>query len=122
MPRVIHFDLTAENPERAKKFYANTFNWKIEKFEGPDEYWVITTGDDDEPGINGGLMARSETDISSAYSISVPSVDDCLAKVKDSGGAVIGAKKAIPGVGYFAYCEDTEDNAFGIIEWDADAS
>lgn len=122
MPRVIHFDLTAENPERAKKFYANTFNWKIEKFEGPDEYWVITTGDDDEPGINGGLMARSETDISSAYSISVPSVDECLAKVKESGGAVIGAKKAIPGVGYFAYCEDTEDNAFGVIEWDANAS
>jgi predicted enzyme related to lactoylglutathione lyase len=121
MSRVIHFDMTAKNPERASKFYSNIFDWKIEKFDGPDDYWVITTGEDDEPGINGGLMSRAETDVSSAYSISVTSVDDCLEKVEKNGGIVVGTKKTIPGVGYFAYCEDTEDNAFGIVEWDADA-
>ena len=121
MSRVIHFDLSAKNPERASKFYSNIFDWKIEKFAGPDDYWVITTGTDDEPGINGGLMSRDDTDVSTAYSISVTSVDDCLEKIEKNGGTVVGIKKTIPGVGYFAYCEDTEDNAFGIIEWDTDA-
>ena len=121
MSRVIHFDMTARNPERASKFYSSIFDWKIEKFDGPDDYWVITTGDDDEPGINGGLMASGDTDVQTAYSISVPSVDDCLVKVEAGGGTVVGTKRTIPGVGYFAYCEDTEDNAFGIIEWDKDA-
>lgn len=121
MSRVIHFDLSAKNPERASKFYSNIFDWKIEKFAGPDDYWVITTGTDDEPGINGGLMSRDDTDVSTAYSISVTSVDDCLEKIEKNGGTVVGTKKTIPGVGYFAYCEDTEDNAFGIIEWDTGA-
>jgi predicted enzyme related to lactoylglutathione lyase len=61
MSRVIHFDLSAKNPERASTFYSNIFDWKIEKFDGPDDYWVITTGSDDEPGINGGLMSRDDT-------------------------------------------------------------
>ena len=121
MSRVIHFDMTAKNPERASKFYSSTFKWKIEKFSGPDDYWVITTGDDDEPGINGGLMTRDDTDVSTAYSISVQSVDDCLEKVEQNGGTIVGLKRIIPGVGYFASCIDTEDNAFGIIEWDSDA-
>ena len=121
MSRVIHFDLSAKNPERASKFYSNIFDWKIEKFAGPDDYWVITTGTDDEPGINGGLMSRDDTDVSTAYSISVTSVDDCLEKIEKNGGTVVGTRKTIPGVGYFAYCEDTEDNAFGIIEWDTGA-
>ena len=122
MSRVIHFDMTAKDPERASKFYSNIFDWKIEKFSGPDNYWAITTGDDGEPGINGGLMARADTDVSTAYSISVASVDDCLEKVEKNGGTVIRPKKTIPGVGYFAYCVDTEDNAFGIIEWDSDVT
>lgn len=121
MSRVIHFDLTAKDPVRAGKFYSDIFGWKIEKFEGPDDYWVITTGGDNEPGINGGLMSRDDTNITAAYSITVSSVDEYMKKVKDSGGRIIGHKNAIPGVGYFAHCEDTEDNTFGIIEWNQNA-
>lgn len=121
MSRVIHFDLTAKNTERASKFYSDIFGWKIEKFDGPDDYWVVTTGDDSEPGINGGLMSRNDTDIKTAYSITVPSVDEYMEKVKNSGGAIMGLKRTIPGVGYFVHCEDTEDNAFGLIEWDSNA-
>lgn len=121
MSRVIHFDLTAADPERAGKFYSSVFGWKIEKFDGPDHYWLVTTGDDEEPGINGGLMRREDTDFMAAYSISVNSIEECLADIKQNGGAVIRPAVAIPGVGYFAYCEDTEDNAFGVIEWDSDA-
>ena len=40
---------------------------------------------------------------------------------KDAGGTVLMEKTAVPGVGYFAYCKDTEGNVFGIIEGDLEA-
>jgi predicted enzyme related to lactoylglutathione lyase len=61
MNRPIHFEIPAEKPERAMKFYEKVFGWKFEKWGGPMEYWVVRTGDDGVPGINGGLIdtARS---------------------------------------------------------------
>ena len=53
MPRVIHFDIHAEDIARAKKFYEGVFDWKIERWEGALNYWNITTGKEGEPGING---------------------------------------------------------------------
>lgn len=60
MPRVVHFELSADNPDRAVKFYTKVFNWKIEKWAGPQDYWLITTGGEKEPGINGAIMQRSD--------------------------------------------------------------
>ena len=58
MPRVVHFELSADDPERAIKFYENAFGWKTEKWAGPMDYWLIMTGPEDEPGIDGGLSKR----------------------------------------------------------------
>ena len=60
MPRVVHFELNADDPERASRFYQQVFGWQIRKWDGPVDYWLIMTGPDDEPGINGALMKRSE--------------------------------------------------------------
>jgi len=46
MPRVIHFEIHAGDPERAMAFYAGLFGWKFEKIAGPMEYWLINTGAD----------------------------------------------------------------------------
>ena len=46
MPRPVHFDLSADDPDRAITFYSNAFGWKFDKWQGPFEYWVITTGVD----------------------------------------------------------------------------
>src|SRR5206468_9528940 len=58
MARVVHFEIQAEKPERAIAFYTKLFGWKFPKWEGPMPYWLITTGEN-EPGINGGLLARN---------------------------------------------------------------
>ena len=49
---VVWFDIPAENPERAKKFYGSLLGWRFEKFPAAvHEYWVINTGgDNDQPG------------------------------------------------------------------------
>src|SRR5256884_1809597 len=59
MSRVIHFEIPASDPERASAFYQKVFGWKIEKWPGPMEYWLVTTGTEGTPGINGGLMKNT---------------------------------------------------------------
>jgi predicted enzyme related to lactoylglutathione lyase len=121
MPRPIHFDLTVDNPERAMKFYKDIFGWKFEKWNGPMEYWMVTTGDEKEPGINGGLSKRGESSMPNMNTIGVSSVDKFSKMVQDEGGKVLMPKSPIPGIGWFATCQDTEGNTFGIIEEDRTA-
>ena len=58
MPRVVHFEIHAGDPDRAVNFYKTLFGWNFQKWEGPMEYWLVTTGSDDQPGINGGLYKQ----------------------------------------------------------------
>jgi predicted enzyme related to lactoylglutathione lyase len=121
MPRVVHFDINADQPERAIKFYTDVFGWKIAKWEGPIDYWLVTTGEEGSPGINGGIMERMSPSATTLNTIDVSSLDDSVTKVTSHGGKVIRPKTAIPGVGYIAYCEDTEGNVFGLIQEDESA-
>jgi len=121
MPRVIHFEINADQPERAVDFYTKVFGWKANKWEGPMEYWLIVTGEDAAPGINGGLVRRAHPGASTVNTVDVPSVDEYVAKITKAGGQVVVPKMAIPGVGYLVYCLDTEGNTFGIMQADTAA-
>ena len=118
MPRIVHFEIPAENPERAVKFYQKVFNWKIEKWAGPMDYWLVTTGDEKQPGINGAITLKSKLAAVTINTVDVPSVDNFLKKITEAGGKVVLKKTAVPGVGYLAYCADTEGNVFGIMQND----
>lgn len=121
MPRIIHFDIPVDDPARAQKFYQEIFDWKFDKWNGPMEYWMAKTGDDKQPGINGGLAKRMPGQTGMTNTIDVPSVDEFSTKIQSKGGKVIVPKMAILGVGYFAQCLDTEGNTFGIIQMDQNA-
>lgn len=121
MPRIIHFDIPADDPSRAQKFYQDVFGWKFDKWNGAMEYWMAKTGDEKQPGINGGLAKRMPGQTGMTNTIDVPSVDEFAKKIESKGGKVIVPKMAIPGVGYFAQCLDTEGNCFGIIQMDQNA-
>lgn len=122
MARVTHFELPVDDPERAIAFYEKVFDWKIEKWQGPTEYWLITTGTKDEVGIDGGLARRQEPETGTEVTVSVESVDEAVAAVEANGGKVLRPKQVVPGVGWLAYCEDTEGNVFGMMEDDPAAS
>jgi len=122
MPRVVHFEIPADEPERALKFYADVFGWKAQKWEGPEDYWLIITGHKDQPGIDGGLMRRQDPLASISNAIYVPSVEDFVTKVTGNGGEVVLPKITVPGVGYLAYCKDTEGNIFSLFQSDEAAS
>lgn len=115
MPRIRHFEITAKDVDRAIQFYRDVFGWEIQKWDGPHEYWMVKTGQDDEPGINGGLFKSEElTGIISV--LEVPSVDDITNRVVESGGTVTVPKMEVTGAGYIAYYRDGEGNQFGAFE------
>jgi predicted enzyme related to lactoylglutathione lyase len=143
LPTIVHFEIPADDIERSRKFYNDLFGWKIEKWpsiEGendgggggqqltsaatgqPMEYWIVTTTDDKgNKALGGGIMKRQMPEHRVTNYIGVKSVDEYSSKVEKLGGKVVAPKHAVPGMGYFAICLDTENNTFAIWESDQNA-
>jgi len=117
---IVWFEIPADNPERAKKFYGSLFGWNIKLFPGMKEYWHIDTGgSDDTP--DGGMIVRKHPEQPITNYVSVKSVTESLAKVEKLGGKVCMSKTVVPQMGYFAICQDTENNMFALWEMSASA-
>jgi predicted enzyme related to lactoylglutathione lyase len=117
MPTIVHFDLPADDPERAKQFYSELFGWKFEKYPGPVEYYLIeTTALDGSEGVGGGMGKRGAPDQRIVNYIGVPSIEEYLKNVETLGGKVVMPKMSVPRFGYLAVCLDPEGNAFGLWE------
>jgi len=121
MGRVIHFNISADDTSRAVKFYKSVFGWKAKNWGGNIDYWLVTTGPDDKPGINGGIGRREDPGDHTSNSIEVASLAKAVAKVAAAGGKVLEAKMPIPGIGWMAMCVDTEGNRFDLMEPDPKA-
>ncbi len=115
IPRVVHFEVNVDNPDRAIKFYRDVFGWDIKPVEGM-KYWLAKTGEMDEVGINGAIMPRMDLHASVINTIGVPDIDLYLKRIVDCGGKIVKATDVIPNVGLFAYVFDTEGNLVGIIQ------
>jgi predicted enzyme related to lactoylglutathione lyase len=120
MPRVVHFEIAADDPARATRFYGDVFGWQFTRWEGPQEYWLVKTGDG-HPGIDGGVLRRREGMPRTTNTVDVESVDDAIARISRAGGKVVVPKMAVPGVGWLAYCADPDGAVFGIMQADPTA-
>ncbi len=115
--RPVHFDMTAEDPERMTTFYSKVFGWTFQKWDGPMEYWMATTGEG-EAGINGGISRRDPGKSGETVNtIAVASIDESIAAIKAAGGQITMDKNEIPGVGTFAQALDTEGNQIGLMQF-----
>lgn len=128
--RVVHFEIEAKDKNRASKFYADAFGWKMDvQSDDMGGYVVVTTGDPKEPGgINGGIFQVGEKELN-AYScvIAVDDIHQAIKDVRAAGGKVHESNKNdegqdmgeiidIPGIGLYAKCEDTEGNRFTLLQ------
>jgi uncharacterized protein len=95
MPRVIHFEIPADNPDRAVESYTKVFGWKFDKWQGQQDYWLITTGKG-EPGIDGGMLRRPHPSAGTVNTICVVSLDAAVEQVHGAGGKTVLPKMAIP--------------------------
>lgn len=121
MPRPIHFEIPAENVPRAIAFYETVLGWKFTKWDGGD-YWLIATGADAEPGINGGMMPRRDPAQPCVNTMGVADLDATVALAEKNGGQCVVPKMPVPGVGWLAYCKDTEGHIFGLMQSDPSAA
>jgi predicted enzyme related to lactoylglutathione lyase len=129
MPRVVHFEIHAADPERAVKFYTDLFGWDIQKYAGPWDYWLISTGAEGTRGINGGMVRRqgpapADGQPVNAYvcTVEVPHLDDFFAKALTLGATAALPKMPIPSVGWLAYVKDPEGNILGMLQPDPRAA
>ena len=120
MPKIIHFEISADDPTRASVFYEGVFSWSINKWEGPVDYWLVITDDRGQTSINGAIRQRMR-DETTVNTIDVPSIDEFTQRVVSAGGCIVIAKSVVPGVRYHAYCADTEGNLFWIMQQDPSA-
>lgn len=118
MNRVVHFEIPVLDIEKSIAFYENVFGWKFQKFEGPDLYYLITTGPKDEPGIDGGMLIKRDPRQPQVNTVQVQSLEGTINTVEKNGGKCVMPKMAIPGVGWLAYFSDPEGNMHGVMQMD----
>lgn len=131
MSRVVHFEIQADDLERARAFYGAVFGWEFQDWSsavGGAPYWGIVTGPDDQPGINGGLLQRPATTPgpgqgTNAYvcTMGVEDYDATEKKILDAGGQVALPKMALTGMAWQGYYLDPDGNTFGIHQPDPEA-
>lgn len=122
MNRVVHFEICTDDPEAVRPFYENVFSWKFQKIGAPLDYSLVTTGDDKEPGINGGLARpREGQSPGTLNTLRVSSLEYTVKTIEQHGGKICVPQMGIPKVGWLAYAEDPAGNVFGILEPDANA-
>ena len=122
MDKVVHFEIPADDLERAKKFYKSTFGWNVEDVQDMD-YTIVRTVEVDEErmpkekgAINGGIMKRDKLLRSPVITINVKNIDTALEVIKKNGGKAEGEKTTVMDMGFSAYVRDTEVNIIGLWE------
>jgi len=121
MPRLVHFEMNVKDVHKTIAFYEDVFGWKFQKWDGPMDYWLIMTGDEKEPGIDGGLGFEEEGFPKVVNTIDVDNIDDIIKKIESNGGEIVRPKHAVPGVGWLAYFKDSESVMSGIMQNDPNA-
>lgn len=115
---LVWFEVPADDTGRAKKFYGELFGWKFDQMPGPMDYWHADTGGPDA-SPDGGIMKRQNPGHRGITNyVLVLSVDDATQKVQKLGGQICMPKTTVPNMGYFAVCQDTEGNMFGVWQHD----
>ena len=117
MNRITFFEIPSDDPDRSRQFYSKTFGWTYEQF-GDQPYWMINTGNDETPGINGGLMKKNHPQQPVTNSIQVEDIDATVAAIESNGGQIVVPKMAIPTIGWLAYFKDPDQNIFGVMQND----
>lgn len=120
MGKVVHFEIPADDLDRAQRFYTTVFGWHVQDIGDPD-YRLLFTGDPHEPGIDGAIATRTGPagNGSAGAWICTVQVDDIAETeraVAAAGGKQVRDRGVVPGVGWVSYFTDTESNLFNALQ------
>ncbi len=131
MSRPIHFEIQCDDLDRARGFYGAVFGWQFQDWGHVtgSPYLGVTTGQEGEPGIDGGMQLRQGAAHptgsganAAVLTMGVADFDEAAELIVGAGGSVALPKTAFPGTAWQGYFLDTEGNIFGIHQPDPDAA
>jgi len=111
----VHVELNSPDPERAKKFYSQLFDWKLEEISNPavpdDAYTIIKVGE----GTGGGIMKQVPHGPSGwlAY-VLVDDIHAATQKAKSLGAKIMKDVTEVPGMGWLSFIEDPTGAVLGL--------
>lgn len=114
--RPVFFEFHSQDPEATQEFFEDVFDWQIAAFPDVEDYFVATTGDPGQPGIDGGIMKSRDSASRTTITVDVENLDASIAEAMVRGGVLVVPKMAIPGVGYVAYCVEPGGVLFGMVQ------
>lgn len=126
---IVHFEISADDPEALQKFYTSLFDWSVETMPDMD-YRIVSTVETDERGmptqpggINGGITKRGPGQKLQTWLnyVNVDSLDRSLDRAQTLGAKVTTGKSPVPGMGWFAVLTDPQGNVFGMWQTDSNA-
>ncbi len=121
MPKIVHFEIPVDDPQRAAAFYRDVLGWAVSRY-GEQPYWLVRAGEAGEPGADGALVGREDLHQSPVLIAGVRDIDDVLSRAQNSGGELLQGKLPVPGMGWSAYIRDSEGNTIGFFQPDTTAA
>lgn len=115
MSRPIHFEILSDDPEKTAAFYREALGWEVSTWDGPQSYWLATTGAKGTPGIDGGFMSK-EFDQAVINTVHSDDLAAATARIEKAGGKVVNGPNEIPGVGTHSYFSDPDGTLFGVMQ------
>ena len=116
MSQIVHFEIPADDTGRAKGFWGGLFGYQFQSMEGPTEYHMFQTGENE----GGAIMEREGQNALVVY-FAVDDIDAARAKVEELGGSAE-KKQPVPGFGWLSHAKDTEGNSFSLWQRDESAA
>ena len=124
MDKIVKFEIPVSDLEKAKKFYLDIFNWKIEPFPGSDSYFEVITSEKtgkmnmsmDKGVINGGLQKKGPRVVMPTFVIQTENIDKAIEGIKKMGGKIAVEKQDMGGKGFYAQFDDSEGNRMGMFQ------
>ena len=116
------FGITVDDVSRARRFYEQVFDWRFEPW-GPPDFYLIHTGDERHPGVQG-LMHKRREPVTGAgmtgfeCTIGVEDIDRTIRTIEANGGKIVMTKFHIPTVGTGVYFNDTDGNFVGAMQYE----
>jgi len=126
--KVEHFEIPADDVERARSFYMKVFGWEMNPVPGVNYTRLLTIRVDDKINlprafeVNGAIIKRTEDIAAPVVTITVNEMDNALKRIEQEGGKIIVGKKEFGDRGYTAYFKDTEGNIMGLWQVRAESS
>jgi predicted enzyme related to lactoylglutathione lyase len=115
MSKIVHFEIPADDTGRAREFWGGLFGYQFQSIEGPVEYHMFQTGENE-----GGAVMQGEGQNGLVVYFAVEDIDAGRGKVQELGGSAED-KQPVPGFGWFVRAQDTEGNPFSLWQRDETA-